>query len=75
MNDLETCDFNTVNLERLAFYYAFGFSQFERGIRAKTTKPPAMRVVSKNVIQNNHHSFYNEGVQAIKIRKNGDYNG
>ena len=47
----------------------------ERGIRAKTTKPPAMRVVSKNVIQNNHHSFYNEGVQAIKIRKNGDYNG
>ena len=44
------------------FYYAFGFSQFERGIRAKTTKPPAMRVVSKNVIQNNHHSFYNEGV-------------
>ena len=55
--------------------YAFGFSQFERGIRAKTTKPPAMRVVSKNVIQNNHHSFYNEGVQAIKIRKNGDYNG
>ena len=57
------------------FAYAFGFSQFERGIRAKTTKPPAMRVVSKNVIQNNHHSFYNEGVQAIKIRKNGDYNG
>ena len=57
------------------FSYAFGFSQFERGIRAKTTKPPAMRVVSKNVIQNNHHSFYNEGVQAIKIRKNGDYNG
>ena len=57
------------------FVYAFGFSQFERGIRAKTTKPPAMRVVSKNVIQNNHHSFYNEGVQAIKIRKNGDYNG
>ena len=56
-------------------FYAFGFSQFERGIRAKTTKPPAMRVVSKNVIQNNHHSFYNEGVQAIKIRKNGDYNG
>ena len=51
-------------------FYAFGFSQFERGIRAKTTKPPAMRVVSKNVIQNNHHSFYNEGVQAIKIRKN-----
>jgi len=58
-----------------SFIYAFGFSQFERGIRAKTTKPPAMRVVSKNVIQNNHHSFYNEGVQAIKIRKNGDYNG
>ena len=29
------------------FYYAFGFSQFERGIRAKTTKPPVMRVVSK----------------------------
>ena len=57
------------------FLFAFGFSQFERGIRAKTTKPPAMRVVSKNVIQNNHHSFYNEGVQAIKIRKNGDYNG
>ena len=55
--------------------YAFGFSQFERGIRAKTTKPPAMRVVSNKVIQNNHHSFYNEGVQAIKIRKNGDYNG
>ena len=58
-----------------AFFYAFGFSQFERGIRAKTTKPPAMRVVSNKVIQNNHHSFYNEGVQAIKIRKNGDYNG
>ena len=57
------------------FLYAFGFSQFERGIRAKTTKPPAMRVVSKNVIKNNHHSFYNEGVQAIKIRKNCDYNG
>ncbi len=29
------------------FIYAFGFSRFERGIRAKTTKPPAMRVVSK----------------------------
>ena len=42
---------------------------------ARNKKPPAMRVVSKNVIQNNHHSFYNEGVQAIKIRKNGDYNG
>lgn len=61
--------------QHLFNFYAFGFSQFERGIRAKTTKPPAMRVVSKNVIQNNHHSFYNEGVQAIKIRKNGDYNG
>ena len=61
--------------KRIFLFYAFGFSQFERGIRAKTTKPPAMRVVSKNVIQNNHHSFYNEGVQAIKIRKNGDYNG
>ena len=59
----------------LHIVYAFGFSQFERGIRAKTTKPPAMRVVSNKVIQNNHHSFYNEGVQAIKIRKNGDYNG
>lgn len=59
----------------LLVIYAFGFSQFERGIRAKTTKPPAMRVVSNKVIQNNHHSFYNEGVQAIKIRKNGDYNG
>lgn len=34
-----------------------------------------MRMVSNKVIQNNHHSFYNEGVQAIKIRKNGDYNG
>ena len=33
----------------IIFIYAFGFSQFERGIRAKTTKPPAMRVVSKNV--------------------------
>lgn len=21
MNDLETCDFNTVNLERLAYYF------------------------------------------------------
>ena len=63
------------NTRMVPFIYAFGFSQFERGIRAKTTKPPAMRVVSKNVIQNNHHSFYNEGVQAIKIRKNGDYNG
>ena len=62
-------------LKWFLLFYAFGFSQFERGIRAKTTKPPAMRVVSKNVIQNNHHSFYNEGVQAIKIRKNGDYNG
>ena len=62
-------------LKRCIFIYAFGFSQFERGIRAKTTKPPAMRVVSNKVIQNNHHSFYNEGVQAIKIRKNGDYNG
>lgn len=53
--------------------YAFGFSQLST--KYETTKPPAMRVVSKNVIQNNHHSFYNEGVQAIKIRKNGDYNG
>ena len=56
-----------------AFFYAFGFSQLST--KYETTKPPAMRVVSKNVIQNNHHSFYNEGVQAIKIRKNGDYNG
>ena len=53
--------------------YAFGFSRLST--KYETTKPPAMRVVSKNVIQNNHHSFYNEGVQAIKIRKNGDYNG
>ena len=53
--------------------YAFGFSQLST--KYETTKPPAMRVVSKNVIQNNHHSFYNEGVQAIKIRKNCDYNG
>jgi len=57
----------------LLFFYAFGFSQLST--KYETTKPPAMRVVSKNVIQNNHHSFYNEGVQAIKIRKNGDYNG
>lgn len=56
-----------------ALIYAFGFSQLST--KYETTKPPAMRVVSKNVIQNNHHSFYNEGVQAIKIRKNGDYNG
>ena len=55
------------------YFYAFGFSQLST--KYETTKPPAMRVVSKNVIQNNHHSFYNEGVQAIKIRKNGDYNG
>ena len=55
------------------FFYAFGFSQLST--KYETTKPPVMRVVSKNVIQNNHHSFYNEGVQAIKIRKNGDYNG
>ena len=55
------------------FIYAFGFSRLST--KYETTKPPAMRVVSKNVIQNNHHSFYNEGVQAIKIRKNGDYNG
>ena len=56
-----------------ALIYAFGFSRLST--KYETTKPPAMRVVSKNVIQNNHHSFYNEGVQAIKIRKNGDYNG
>ena len=55
------------------FNYAFGFSQLST--KYETTKPPAMRVVSNKVIQNNHHSFYNEGVQAIKIRKNGDYNG
>ena len=54
-------------------FYAFGFSQLST--KYETTKPPAMRVVSNKVIQNNHHSFYNEGVQAIKIRKNGDYNG
>ena len=53
--------------------YAFGFRRLST--KYETTKPPAMRVVSKNVIQNNHHSFYNEVVQAIKIRKNGDYNG
>ena len=57
----------------IIFIYAFGFSQLST--KYETTKPPAMRVVSKNVIQNNHHSFYNEGVQAIKIRKNGDYKG
>ena len=55
------------------YFYAFGFSQLST--KYETTKPPAMRVVSNKVIQNNHHSFYNEGVQAIKIRKNGDYNG
>ena len=60
-------------LKSLFFFYAFGFSRLST--KCETTKPPAMRVVSKNVIQNNHHSFYNEGVQAIKIRKNGDYNG
>ena len=57
----------------LIYFYAFGFSQLST--KYETTKPPAMRVVSNKVIQNNHHSFYNEGVQAIKIRKNGDYNG
>ena len=62
-----------VNDDNFYFIYAFGFSQLST--KYETTKPPAMRVVSKNVIQNNHHSFYNEGVQAIKIRKNGDYNG
>lgn len=56
-----------------ALIYAFGFSQLST--KYETTKPPAMRVVSNKVIQNNHHSFYNEGVQAIKIRKNCDYNG
>jgi len=61
------------SFSRILFFYAFGFSQLST--KYETTKPPAMRVVSKNVIQNNHHSFYNEGVQAIKIRKNGDYNG
>ncbi len=50
-------------------------ASLSEGFERKQQKPPAMRVVSKNVIQNNHHSFYNEGVQAIKIRKNGDYNG
>lgn len=40
--------------------YAFGFSQLST--KHETTKPPAMRVVSNKVIQNNHHSFYNEGV-------------
>ena len=35
------------NTRMVSLFYAFGFSQFERGIRAKTTKPPAMRVVSK----------------------------
>ena len=50
-----------------SFFYAFGFSQLST--KYETTKPPAMRVVSNKVIQNNHHSFYNEGVQAIKIRK------
>ena len=63
-----------VTVKKVTFFgYAFGFSQLST--KYETTKPPAMRVVSKNVIQNNHHSFYNEGVQAIKIRKNGDYNG
>lgn len=56
-----------------SFNLCFGFSQLST--KYETTKPPAMRVVSNKVIQNNHHSFYNEGVQAIKIRKNGDYNG
>lgn len=72
---ISTKDNQRPYLKGVLILYAFGFSQFERGIRAKTTKPPAMRVVSNKVIQNNHHSFYNEGVQAIKIRKNGDYNG
>lgn len=61
------------SFSRILFFYAFGFSRLST--KYETTKPPAMWVVSKNVIQNNHHSFYNEGVQAIKIRKNGDYNG
>ena len=64
---------NTHDFSHEMNFYAFGFSQLST--KYETTKPPAMRVVSKNVIQNNHHSFYNEGVQAIKIRKNGDYNG
>ena len=62
-----------VNDDNFYFIYAFGFSRLST--KYETTKPPAMRVVSNKVIQNNHHSFYNEGVQAIKIRKNGDYNG
>ena len=66
-------DIILVREQSLTFFYAFGFSRLST--KYETTKPPAMRVVSKNVIQNNHHSFYNEGVQAIKIRKNGDYNG
>ena len=64
---------DTTMYRRVGSCYAFGFSQLST--KYETTKPPAMRVVSNKVIQNNHHSFYNEGVQAIKIRKNGDYNG
>lgn len=67
------CQQSESNLNDLAFFYAFGFSRLST--KYEITKPPAMRVVSNKVIQNNHHSFYNEGVQAIKIRKNGDYNG
>lgn len=69
MNYKNTCCDSTMG----CLFYAFGFGQLST--KYETTKPPAMRVVSNKVIQNNHHSFYNEGVQAIKIRKNGDYNG
>lgn len=54
--------------------YTFGFSQLSTKYETNKTTCYAGGI-KKNVIQNNHHTFYNEGVQAIKIRKNGDYNG
>ena len=55
------------------FYLCFWLQPVEYEVR--NNKTTCYGVVSNKVIQNNHHSFYNEGVQAIKIRKNGDYNG
>ena len=59
----------------LFFFMLLALASLSEGFERKQQNHLLCGWYQKNVIQNNHHSFYNEGVQAIKIRKNGDYNG
>ena len=69
-------DVTNTPVKTVYFYFMLlALASLSEGFERKQQNHLLCGWYQKNVIQNNHHSFYNEGVQAIKIRKNGDYNG